>query len=198
MTIYSAALLLFLVMDPIGNVPLFLSVLRNYDAGTQRRIIVREMLFALFFLILFLFTGQYLQTLLNASESSLSIAGGIILFLIALKMVFPRPEGAFSENIEGEPFIVPLAVPFISGPTALATVSLIMTREPERWLDWLLALLLAWFVSGIILYFSSFLSRHLGMRGLIAIERLMGLIVIIMAVQMLLNGIREFLFTLQG
>jgi multiple antibiotic resistance protein len=196
MTIYSAALLLFLVMDPIGNVPLFMSVLRKYDAKTQRRIIVREMLFALLFLIIFLFTGQYLQPLLDVSESSLTIAGGIILFLIALRMVFPRPEGAFSESVEGEPFIVPLAVPFIAGPTALATISLIMTREPERWLEWLLALLAAWFVSGIILYFSSFLSHHLGMRGLIAVERLMGLIIIILAVQMLMNGIREFLHTL--
>jgi multiple antibiotic resistance protein len=197
MTIYSAALLLFLVMDPIGNVPLFLSVLRKYDAGTQRRIIVREMFFALLFLIFFLFTGQYLQPLLNVSESSLTIAGGIILFLIALRMVFPRPETTFAENnIEGEPFIVPLAVPFIAGPTALATVSLIMTREPERWLEWLLALLAAWLVSGIILYSSSSLSQHLGMRGLIAIERLMGLIIVILAVQMLMNGIREFLYTL--
>jgi multiple antibiotic resistance protein len=196
MTIYSTALLLFLVMDPMGNVPLFLSVLRKFDAETQRRIIVREMLFALLFLLIFLFTGRYLQPLLNVSESSLTIAGGIILFLIALRMVFPRPEGSFSESVEGEPFIVPLAVPFIAGPTALATVSLIMTREPERWLEWLLALLVAWFISGIILYFSSSLSRHLGNRGLIAIERLMGLVIVILAVQMLMNGIQEFLYTL--
>jgi multiple antibiotic resistance protein len=196
MTIYSAALLLFLVIDPIGNIPLFLSVLKKYDARAKRRIILREMLFALLILLLFLFTGKYLQPLLNISEASLTIAGGIILFLIALRMVFPRPEGIFAENIEGEPFIVPLAVPFIAGPTALATVSFIMTREPERWPEWLLALLFAWFASCFILYFSSFLSRMLGLRGLIAIERLMGLILVIIAVQMFMNGVREFIQTL--
>jgi multiple antibiotic resistance protein len=195
MTIFSAALLLFLVMDPIGNIPLFLSVLKDYDAATQRRIIVRELLFALLFLLLFLFTGQYLQPLLNISESTLSIAGGIILFLIALRLIFPTPKGDFHEKLEGEPFIVPLAVPFIAGPTALAALSLMATGDPDRWRDWLLALLLAWAVTGLILFGSSFLARHLGRRGIVAIERLMGMVLTTMAVQMFMNGIRLFVTT---
>ncbi|MDA8163755.1 MAG: hypothetical protein M0017_01795 [Desulfobacteraceae bacterium] len=195
MTIPSAALLLFLVMDPIGNIPLFLSLLKDLESRTQRLIIIREMLFALVFLLLFLFTGQYIEPLLNLSESSLSMAGGIILFLIALKMVFPT-MGFFEETIAGEPFIVPLAVPFIAGPSAWASISIIMTGDPSRWREWLLALLLAWSISGLILIAASSLSRFLGKRGIIAIERLMGMILITMAVQMLTSGIRLFVASL--
>lgn len=193
MSIFSAALLLFLVIDPIGNIPLFLIILKDYDAGAQRRIIARELLFALLFLLLFLFCGRYFQPMLHISESSLTIAGGIILFLIALRLIFPSPEGVFYERIEGEPFIVPLAIPFIAGPTALAAISFIVTREPGRWREWLVALLLAWALSGTILFSSSFLARHLGPRGIIAIERLMGMVLTTMAVQMFMSGIRQFI-----
>lgn len=196
MTIFSAALLLFLVIDPIGNVPLFLTILKDYDARSQRRIIARELLIALLFLLLYLFSGQYLQPMLHISESSLSLAGGIILFLIALRLIFPSPEGVFYEKVEGAPLIVPLAVPFIAGPTALAAISFIITRDPARWRDWLLALILAWAVSGTILFFSSFLARYLGQRGLIAIERLMGMVLTTMAVQMFMSGIHQFINTL--
>ncbi|MEJ2033251.1 MAG: MarC family protein [Deltaproteobacteria bacterium] len=196
MSIFSAALLLFLVIDPIGNIPLFLIILKDYDPPAQRRIIGRELLFALLFLLIFLFSGRYLQPMLHISESSLSIAGGIILFLIALRLIFPSPEGVFYERIEGDPFIVPLAVPFIAGPTALAAISFIVTRDPDRWREWLLALLLAWALSGIILFSSSFLARYLGRRGLIAIERLMGMVLTTMAVQMFMSGVRQFIGTL--
>ena len=195
MSIFSAALLLFLVMDPFGNIPFFLTALKNVDEHRQRRIIIRELLIALFVLVLFLFAGQYILKILQISEPSLTIAGGIILFLIAIKMIFPTSGGEFEETIGGEPFIVPLAIPYVAGPSALVAVLFIMSREPERWLEWLFALVLAWFTSGVIIVLSSGLRRYLGERGLIAIERLMGMILTTIAVQMFMTGIHQFLLT---
>ena len=197
MTVLSAAVLLFLVMDPFGNIPLFLTALRQVDERRQRHVIIREQLIALAVLILFMFSGQYLLRTLQISEPSLSIAGAIILFLISIKMIFPTRGGVFDENLdEEEPFIVPLAIPYVAGPSALASVLLIMSREPGRWAEWLLALLLAWTSSGIIVLLSSGLRRFLGDRGLVAMERLMGMILTAIAVQMFMTGIRQFLLTL--
>ncbi len=193
MTVYSAAVLLFLVMDPLGNIPLFLTTLKNIDERRQRRIIIRELLIALAVLVVFLFAGQYIMRMLQINEVSLSIAGGIVLFLIAIKMIFPSHESLSETGIEGEPFIVPLAIPLVAGPSALASVLLVMSRAPERWLDWLVALLAAWIATGVILAFSSRLGKFLGRRGLVAMERLMGMLLTIIAVQMLMSGINDFL-----
>lgn len=191
MTVFSAFVLLFLVMDPLGNVPFFLSALKHVAPERQRRVVVRELLIALAFLIAFLFAGRYALAALQITEPALSIAGGVILFLIALRMIFPSPERTLRESIEGEPFIVPLAVPYVAGPSALATVLLLMSQEPDRWPEWLLAVLLAWAVSSLILFFGSAMSRLIGERGLIAIERLMGMVLITISVQMLLTGIQR-------
>jgi len=196
MTVLSAAVLLFLVMDPFGNIPLFLTALRLVDEKRHRHVIIREQLIALAVLILFMFSGQYLLNTLQISEPSLSIAGAIILFLISIKMIFPTRGGVFDENIDEEPFIVPLAIPYVAGPSALASVLLIMSREPDRWAEWLIALFLAWISSGIIVLLSSGLRRFLGERGLVAMERLMGMILTTIAVQMFMTGIRQFLLTL--
>jgi len=193
MTVFSAALLLFLVMDPFGNIPFFITALKNVDPKRHKKIIIRELLIALLVLIIFLFFGRYILKILQISEPSLTIAGGIILFLIAIRMIFPTPGGVFQENIGGEPFIVPLAIPYVAGPSALASVLLIMSREPERWLEWLSALLIAWILSGVIIFLASNLRKFLRERGLTAMERLMGMILTTIAVQMLLTGIKEFL-----
>jgi len=190
MTIASAAFLLFLVMDPLGNVPLFLSSLKSVDPARQRRVVARELVFAYGILIAFLFVGQWLLRLLRVSEPALTIAGGIVLFLIALRMVFPSPEWTLHESVEGEPFVVPLAIPYVAGPSALATVVLLMSREPRRWPEWLAALTAAWLASAVILILASQLRRYLGQKGLIALERLMGLVLVAVAVQMFLEGIR--------
>jgi multiple antibiotic resistance protein len=194
MSLLSASILLFLVLDPIGNIPLFLSTLKSVDAARHKRIILRELLVAFGILVLFLFFGRYLLLLFHISEPALGIAGGIILFLISIKMVFPGAVKIMDEDSSNEPFIVPLAVPLIAGPSAMATVMLFVAREPSRWLSWLLALLLSWTASGVILYFSGNLSRILGRKGIAALERLMGLILTAVAVQMLLTGIKEFFF----
>lgn len=193
MTTASAALLLFLVMDPLGNVPFFLAALKNVEPARVRPIIVRELLIALAVLVFFLFTGRFILELLHISDPALTIAGGIILFLIALRMIFPTPEGSMQEGVDGEPFIVPLAIPYVAGPSALATELLLMSREPDRWLDWLIALTAAWFVTSVIIYFASGLRHVLGQKGLIALERLMGMVLITVSIQMLLDGIKKAL-----
>lgn len=192
MTTLSAALLLFLVIDPLGNIPMFMTTLKKVENSRQRKVVVRELIIALFVLVGFLFLGQYLLQLLHLSETALTTAGGIILLIIAIKMIFPSHHSGLQQDVEGEPFIVPLAIPYVAGPSAMATALLMMSREPERWLDWLLAVLIAWFASAVIIYFSSYFARFLGEKGLIAIERLMGMLLITVAVQMLLTGIAEF------
>jgi multiple antibiotic resistance protein len=192
MEIFSTALLLCLVLDPVGNIPAFLAVLNNVPPQKHRRILVREMLIALATLILFLFLGEHILAALQVSYGSLGAAGGIILFLIAVRMVFPSPKGVFNEESDdGEPFIVPLAIPLIAGPGTMATLMLLTAREPDKWSTWLAALLLAWLVSGVILLFAERLGRLLGKRTLAAIERLMGLILTTVAVEMLINGIGQ-------
>ena len=192
MTILSAALLLFLVMDPLGNVPLFMTTLKTVEEKRRRKVVLRELFIALFALIAFLFLGQYLLKLLHLSETALTTAGGIILMIIAIKMIFPSRHSSLQEEAAEEPFIVPLAIPYVAGPSAMATSLLMMSREPGRWLDWLIAVFLAWFAAALILYFSNYFARFLGKKGMTAIERLMGLLLITVAVQMLLTGIAEF------
>jgi MarC family membrane protein len=193
MTLLSAAVLLFFVMDPLGNVPLFLSALRHVDPARYRRVILRELSIALLILVVFLFVGQYLLGLLHVSSAALTTGGGIVLLLIALRMIFPSHERSLREDVEGEPFVVPLAVPYTAGPSTLATELLLMSREPERWPVWLGAVALAWLASAVILYFAGNLRKVLGERGLTAMERLMGMLLVLVAVQMLMTGIAEYL-----
>jgi MarC family membrane protein len=190
MTIASAALLLLLVMDPLGNVPFFLSSLSRVEPARQTRVVLRELVIAYFVLVAFLFTGAGLLRLLHISEPALTIAGGVILFLIALRMVFPSPERSLHEDFQGEPFIVPLAIPYVAGPSALATEILLMSQEPARWPHWLAALTLAWLATAVVLLAGSRLRHLLGQKGLIAMERLMGMVLVAVAVQMFLNGAR--------
>ncbi|MCX5646492.1 MAG: NAAT family transporter [Phycisphaerae bacterium] len=192
MDIFSTALLLFLVIDPVGNIPAFLVILKGVPEERHRQIILRELCIALVALVLFLFLGQFILAVLQVSQGSLGVAGGIILFLIAVRMIFPVPKGIFGEEAEvSEPFIVPLAIPLIAGPAAMATLMLLMARDPADWPRWLAALLLAWSISGIILLSADQLARLLGRRTLTAIERLMGLVLTAVAVQMFLDGVGQ-------
>lgn len=191
MATFSAAFVLFLVLDPLGNIPLFLVALKEVDPARHKRIIIRESLFGLGFLLLFLFLGRYILQLMQISQSSLSIAGGIILLMIAVKMVFHGSEEVFKTANLGEPFIVPLAVPLIAGPSAMTTVLLFMAREPGKWPQWLMAVILAWLASATILFFANGLSRVLRKRGLIALERLMGMLLTTVAVEMFMKGVQK-------
>lgn len=190
MSLLSAAILLFLVLDPFGNTPVFLYVLKVVPPARRQLVIIREMLIALVVLLVFLFIGAHLLKALHISEPSLQIAGGIILFIIAIQMIFGVPEDMFRESLGKDPLIVPLAIPCVAGPSAIATVMLLMAQEPERWLDWMLALISAWLVTSAILVFSTKFDRILGERGLRALQNLMGLILTALAVEMFLQGIR--------
>ena len=191
MTITSAIFLLFLIMDPFANVPIFLGLLKNIPAQRRRIIIIRELLIALFVLLLFMFSGQYILQLLQISESSLGVAGGVVLFLISLKMIFSGSEDIFTNTPEGEPLVVPLAIPLIAGPSAIAAVILIMANDPNRWVDWGIALVVAWSLVGLILIFSEKFSHHISHKAFVAIERLMGILLTIIAVDMILDGIKK-------
>lgn len=191
MTIASAIFLLFLIMDPFANVPIFLGLLKNVPATRRRTIIIRELLIALLILLIFMFSGKYILQLLQISESSLGVAGGVVLFLISLKMIFSGSEDIFANTPEGEPLVVPLAVPLIAGPSAIAAVILIMANDPSRWMDWSVALLVAWGLVGVILIFSEKFSHHISHKAFAAIERLMGILLTIIAVDMILDGIKK-------
>ena len=193
MSLASAAVLLFLVMDPLGNIVFFLSALKNVPASRQKFVIVRELVFALVALLVFLFLGGPAMRLLGLSEQSLGVGGGVILMLIALRMVFPARDHSLEEEVDEEPFIVPLAIPYVAGPSAMATVLLLMSREPDRWMEWTAAILLAWGACVPIMLASARLRQVLGNRGLIAMERLMGLVLVTIAVEMLMTGVAEFL-----
>ena len=188
----SAVILLLLVIDPFGNVPLANAMLADVPAQRRRRVILRECFIAFVTLALFMFFGREILGLMHLSESSLAIAGGVILFMIAIRMVFGNPEGAFGVQAAGEPFIVPLAVPLIAGPSALAAVMLMATREPEHIGRWLAALSTAMALTTLVLVAGERLQRRMGARVMTAVERLMGLVLTAVAIEMLLGGIRMF------
>ncbi|HEY9400421.1 MAG TPA: MarC family protein [Luteimonas sp.] len=193
MTIASAALLLFLILDPLGNIPVFLGLLRTLPPHRQRVVLAREMLIALVVLMLFLWGGRYALDLMHLRQESVAIAGGIVLFLIGLRMIFPPPEGLMGELPDGEPFIVPMAIPLIAGPSGMAAVMLMGSQEPDRMGAWSLALMIAWAATAAILFSSTYLYKWLGLRVLTAIERLMGMVIVAISVQMLLDGLTVYL-----
>lgn len=191
MDVITTALLLFLIIDPIGNIPVFLAVLRGQEASSRRRIIVRELLFALGVMMLFLFAGQHVLGLLQLDQEAVSIAGGVVLFLIAVRMIYPQTYGTVAA--EGDPFFVPLAVPLVAGPSVIAVLLLLVSQSPDRMIEWTVALLLAWGLSAMILLASAAFYRVFSERGLRALERLMGMLLVLLSVQMLLDGVRLFL-----
>ncbi len=193
MTITAAALLLFLILDPLGNIPIFLSMLRTLSPERQRYVLARELLIALGVLMMFLWGGKYALEAMHLRQESVSIAGGIVLFLIGLRMIFPPPEGLMGELPDGEPFIVPLAIPLVAGPSGMAAVLLLGSNEPHRLMEWSLALMIAWGATAAILFSATYLYKLLGMRVLTAVERLMGMLLVAISVQMFLDGLVGYL-----
>ena len=194
--ILAAAVTLFFIMDPLGNVPIFNSILARFDSRRRAQIVARELFFALIILFVFLFTGNVILSFMGISQSSLSIAGGFLLFIIALKMIFPVAKKASEEEVIEDPFLVPLAIPMVAGPSTIAVLLLLSSSSPEKMTQWSIALLLAWAATTVLLVSSPFLMRFLGERGSRALERLMGMLLVILATQMLLNGVRDFIQTL--
>ncbi|MBN8726430.1 MAG: YhgN family NAAT transporter [Xanthomonadales bacterium] len=188
MSTLSAGILLFLIMDPLGNIPLFLSLLRNVAPRRRLWVLARELVIALVVLFAFLFGGEYILRLLQLKQESVAIAGGIVLFIIGVRMIFPPGRGIFGDIEGGEPFIVPMAIPAVAGPSTMAAVMLLANSHPGRTVDWSVALFLAWLATAAILMSSTVLFRLLGLSVLSAVERLMGMLLVALSVQMFLDG----------
>ena len=191
--IASAVITLILIMDPLGNIPLFLHILKGVPATRRRLVLMREIAFAYGVLVLCLFLGGPALAMLGLEQESISIGGGLVLFLIAIRMIFPPSAHANAEGPEGEPFLVPLAVPLIAGPSTLAALLLFRSTPGATTVSLLLAMTIAWLVVGVVLLSSTFFYRVLGERGLMAMERLMGMLLVMVAVQMFMNGAKAFL-----
>ncbi len=188
----SATLLLLTIMDPLGNVATFVSGLRPVPPERRLRVIARELVIALAILVVFLFAGPWLLGLLHLKQEALFISGGIVLFLIALKMIFP-PSRRDAEEAFVEPFIVPLATPMIAGPSVLATLLVLVSTQPEQIWRWFAALLIAWGITAGVLLCAPAIARVLKEKGSMAVERLMGMLLVMVAVQMFLNGIEHYI-----
>jgi MarC family membrane protein len=195
---FQSFILLLLVTDPFGNVPIFVSALSKVAPAKRWRVVVRECAIAFFLLLLFMFFGRHFLEAMQLTDVSLRIGGGVILFLIALRMVFPQPGGVFADGADPdqEPFIVPLAIPALAGPSALATVLLLPSTGANETMvnvGALSAVALVWLV---VLVGAERMQQLLGARVMNAFERLMGLVLAAMSVEMLLAGLRAYLKTL--
>lgn len=189
--IISTTILLILIMDPLGNLPIFMAILKNLDAKRRRIVVIREMIIALIVMLLFLFVGEKILTILNLKTETVSISGGIILFIIAIKMIFPSEESNSGSSSE-EPFLVPLAIPLVAGPSLLATLMLLSHQYLNHMSYLVGSLMIAWCLTVIILLLSNLFLKLFGEKGVNALERLMGLILIMLSTQMFLDGIKEW------
>ncbi|MDB9529410.1 MarC family protein [Oscillatoria sp. CS-180] len=194
MTVISAAIVLLLILDPFGNLVTINTLLSEIPGRKRQRIILREALIAYGILVAFLFGGNPLLSFFGVDSHTLRIAGGVILFLIALGMVFPD-RSSMPSTLDAEPFIVPIAMPLIAGPSAIAALLVLAKSDPHLLLSWLGALTLAIGISAFILWASPWIFQRLGQRGALAIERLMGMLLIILSIQMMLDGIEQYLQT---
>lgn len=189
---FSALVVLLLVLDPLGNLPVVLSLMKNVPLEKRQKLIVTECLIAFSVLLVFMLTGRAFLDLIHLSERALEVAGGVILFMVAVRLVFPGPTGLFGDLGDHPPMIFPLAIPLIAGPSAMATVMLMASRQPERMIEWIGALVCAMIVTTVVLLSGGWLMRMLGEAALRAIEKLMGLILTAVAVEMILAGTYQY------
>ncbi|MEI7527792.1 MAG: MarC family protein [Elusimicrobiota bacterium] len=190
----SSVFTLTLVMDPLGNMPPFVTALKGVPADRRRAVVTRELFIALGIMVFFLFFGKSLMTFLALDIVSLSVGGGIVLFLIAIQMIFPNPHSSFAEGPGGEPFIVPLAIPLVAGPSTLTTILIFSMKDGGGWAGTLAVVIVSWLINVAVLAgLSDRISRFMGARGLLAMEKLMGMILVTISVQMIMTGLRKFL-----
>jgi MarC family membrane protein len=190
-TFLSATILLVLITDPIGNISIFANALKHVAPERRARVILREILIAFVLLLTFMFIGDGFLRVMNLSELSLQMGGGVILFLIALRMVFPPAHSDMAEQLT-EPLIVPLAIPAIAGPSALATVLLLVSQQPDKRMEWIAALCVTMAISALVLVSAERIQRVVGPRLVVALERLMGLVLVSVAIEMMLRGAKTF------
>ena len=188
----SAVILLLLVLDPLGSLPVFIPIMRDVPPERRTMVAVREVLFAFAVLFAFMFFGDAFLRVMRLSERSLEVAGGVILLMVAIRMIFSHEGGVYGTPEGKEPFIFPLAVPLLAGPSAMATVLLLASRQPDRILSWVGALACAMLVSGAVLLLCERIRRLLGDSVVSALEKLMGLVLTAIAVEMILAGLKQY------
>jgi MarC family membrane protein len=191
-TFLSAFVLLLLVLDPFGSLPIFISVMRTVPVQRRTMVAIRESLIAFGVLLLFMLAGQSFLALMRLSERSMEVAGGVILLIIAIRMVFASGGEIYAADGQREPLIFPLAVPLMAGPSALATVLLLASRQPDRLLIWVGALTAAMAVSAIVLLAADRIRKLIGSSMVAALEKLMGLVAAAIAVEMILAGLKRY------
>lgn len=191
-TFISALVLLLLVLDPFGSLPIFISVLRGVAPSRRTPVAVREVLIAFCVLSAFMFFGQGFLGLMHLSERSLEVAGGVILLIISIRMIFGSGEDLYAADGSREPFVFPLAVPLLAGPSAMATVLLLASRQPEKMWTWIGALSVAMTVSGVVLLLAERIRQLIGSSMVNAMEKLMGLVLTAVAVEMILAGLKRY------
>lgn len=192
MDFFSITILLYLIMDPIGNITSFLKLTSQVAPERQRWVMIREMLFALIAMLLFNFLGEFIFSALQVTEPTVRVASGVILFLIAIKILFSSKTSLRANLPNEEPFIVPLAIPLIAGPAVLASIMLFAHMEPNLYIT-LGAILTAWCAAVVTLFLAKPLLKALGRNGLLACERLMGMVLVMLAIQRFLEGIKQFI-----
>lgn len=197
--ITSYILTLILVMDPFGNIPLFITALKKVPTERRTKVLLRELFIALFIMMLFLFGGARMLSWLGIAKYSLGISGGIVLFIMSIKLVFnsSMDEQAQINQKDEEPFLVPLAIPLIAGPASLSMLMILSAGDPKKVWSLFIAVLIASVLNGIVLLLSFPISNILGKRGIIALERLTGLIMVLISVNMMMGGISEFVSSLR-
>jgi MarC family membrane protein len=188
----SAFILLLLVLDPFGSLPIFIPVMRAVPARRRRWMALREVAIAFAVLCFFMVFGDAFLRLMHLSERSLEVAGGVILLMVAIRMIFGQGGGVYAVPEGKEPFIFPLAVPLLAGPSAMATVLLLASRQPDRLFEWVGALAAAMAVSGLVLVGCAQIRRWLGDSVVSAFEKLMGLVLTAVAVEMILAGLKRY------
>ena len=188
----SAFILLLLVLDPLGSLPVFIPIMRGVAPERRTRVAVREVLIAFGVLFAFMFFGEVFLRVMRLSERSLEVAGGVILLMVAIRMIFSAEGGVYGTPEGKEPFIFPLAVPLLAGPSAMATVLLLASRQPDRVMAWAGALTCAMAVSGAVLLLCDRIRKLLGDSVVAALEKLMGLVLTAIAVEMILAGLKQY------
>ena len=188
----SAFILLLLVLDPLGSLPVFIPIMRDVPPERRTRVALREVAIAFAVLFAFMFLGEGLLRVMRLSERSLEVAGGVILLMVAIRMIFSHEGGVYGTPEGKEPFIFPLAVPLLAGPSAMATVLLLASRQPDRVMAWAGALTCAMVVSGAVLLLCERIRRLLGDSVVAALEKLMGLVLTAIAVEMILAGLKQY------
>jgi MarC family membrane protein len=198
-TFISATILLIVITDPLGNIPLFISNMQKVKSERRLKVILRECGIAFLVLVFFMLFGRQMLAALRISEETLKIAGGIILFLIAVNMIFPGTGVSVgNDRIGDEPFIVPIAIPLISGPSAMVTAMLIAGSNPHRMLEWIAAAAITMAVTFVVFLASVKIRDVLGEQVISAVEKLMGLLLTAMAIEMLLSGVAAYIKQFQG